>query len=66
MLIWLLHKQKQRANKMKTFTIIDQIALATHNPELFKDKQQLKKVLEIKQSFIDTIYKDYKKEMEKK
>ena len=51
---------------MKTFTIIDQIALATHNPKLFKDKQQLKKVLEIKQSFIDTIYKDYKKEMEKK
>mgnify|MGYP003635313775 CR=1 FL=1 len=27
---------------------------------------QSKKVLEIKQSFIDTIYKDYKKEMEKK
>tara|TARA_R110002050_G_scaffold7829_2_gene29487 strand:- start:16 stop:171 length:156 start_codon:yes stop_codon:yes gene_type:complete len=51
---------------MKTFTIIDQIALATHNPELFKDKQQLKKVLQIKKSFIDTIYKDYKKEMEKK
>ena len=66
MLICLLHKQTKGEYKMKTFTIIDQIALATHNPKLFKDKQQLKKVLEIKQSFIDTIYKDYKKEMEKK
>tara|TARA_R110002167_G_scaffold181541_1_gene381884 strand:+ start:153 stop:326 length:174 start_codon:yes stop_codon:yes gene_type:complete len=47
----------------KPFTIIDQIALATFNPELFKDKEQLKKVLEIKQSFIDTIYEDYKKEL---
>ena len=50
----------------KPFTIIDQIALATFNSELFKDKEQLKKVLEIKQSFIDTIYEDYKKELTNK
>jgi len=37
---------------MKKFTIIDQIALATHNPELFKDKQQLKEVLEIKEKIL--------------
>tara|TARA_R110000823_G_scaffold4010_1_gene15094 strand:+ start:32 stop:223 length:192 start_codon:yes stop_codon:yes gene_type:complete len=47
----------------KPFTIIDQIALATFKPELFEDKEQLKKVLEIKQSFRDTVYEDYKKEL---
>lgn len=50
----------------KPFTIIDQIALATFKPELFEDKEQLKKVLEIKQSFIDIIYEDYKKELTNK
>jgi len=47
---------------MKKFTIIDQIALATHNPELFKDKQQLKEVLEIKEKIFNVLYEDYKLE----
>lgn len=44
---------------MKKLTIIDQIALATTQPELF-DKKHLQDVLKIKDEIYNTIYKNYK------
>lgn len=41
--------------------IVDLIALATHKPELFQDKEQLKFMLELKNTIVDVWVKDFEK-----
>jgi hypothetical protein len=48
--------------KMKNeLNIVDLIALATHKPELFQDKEQLKFMLELKNTIVDVWVKDFEK-----
>lgn len=42
--------------------IVDLIALATHKPELFEDKEQLQLILNVKQNIINVWVDDFKKE----
>ena len=52
-----------KENKMnKELNIVDLIALATHKPELFKDKEQLQLILNVKQNIINVWVDDFKKE----
>ena len=45
---------------MKKLPITIQIALATKNPELFKNKKHLQDVLKIKEKIFNAMYEDYK------
>ena len=47
---------------MKKLNIIDLIALANHKPELFKNKEQLKLILNVKKNIINVFIDDFKKE----
>ena len=47
---------------MKELNIVDLIALATYKPELFKDKEQLELILNVKKNIINVFIDDFKKE----
>ena len=48
--------------KMKELNIVDLVALATFKPELFKDKDQLQLILNVKKNIINVLIDDFKKE----
>ena len=51
--------KEKKMNKKNKLNIVDLIALATHKPELFTDKEQLKFILNVK----ETMVKEFAKEM---
>jgi len=53
------NKENKMNNKLN---IVDLIALATHKPELFEDKEQLQLILNVKQNIINVWVDDFKKE----
>lgn len=57
-----MKNNKNGGLKMKELNIVDLIALATYKPELFKDKEQLELILNVKKNIINVFIDDFKKE----
>lgn len=58
----MMKNNKNGGLKMKELNIVDLIALATYKPELFKDKEQLELILNVKKNIINVFIDDFKKE----
>jgi hypothetical protein len=56
-----MNKNTGKTKMKNELNIVDLIALATHKPELFQDKEQLKFMLELKNTIVDVWVKDFEK-----